>query len=303
MQKPSSTRIKGYLFALLATIAFSNVYIFSKAALNEVSLAKFWVYWFFIGAVGNLLIAFWQKSFRVLKDKPARSYRNFGILAIMEIVTTATFFISINIIENPSVTSFIGNTYMVFIIILGIVFLKEKFTRIEGIGAIITTIGAFIVGYKGGNSFSDYFIKGTGIVILNAFLAASTSIVAKTTIEKFNPEIVNLNRTIILLLAAVVFLIAQKENLQIPPTALKNIVIGSILGPITAILSVYYSFKYIEASHSSVIQGLKGAFVLVGSILFFKTLPETYQIIGGLISVFGVLTMTLSKSLLKKRTN
>tara|TARA_R110002050_G_scaffold99874_8_gene207078 strand:+ start:317 stop:568 length:252 start_codon:yes stop_codon:yes gene_type:complete len=42
---------KGYLFAAIATIAFFNIYIFSKAALNEVHLAHFGVYWFFI-AIG-----------------------------------------------------------------------------------------------------------------------------------------------------------------------------------------------------------------------------------------------------------
>ncbi len=301
MIKANPTRIKGYIFALIATIAFSNVYIFSKAALNEVSLAKFWVYWFLIGAIGSLIITIWRRSFKVLKNKPLKSYRIFGVLAIMEIVTTSTFFISINMIENPSVTSFIGNMYMVFIIILGVVFLKEKFSRIERIGAAITITGAFIVGYKGGNSISDYFIKGTSMVIINAFLAASTSIVAKKTIDKFNPEIVNLNRTVVLLLAAFVFLIIKGENLQVPPSALKNMIIGGLLGPITAILSVYYSYKYIEASHSSVIQGLKGAFVLIGSFLFFKTLPENYQIVGGIISVLGVLIMTLSKSIFKSR--
>ena len=34
-----SNTFKGYLFALIATLSFSNVYIFSKAALNEVHLA------------------------------------------------------------------------------------------------------------------------------------------------------------------------------------------------------------------------------------------------------------------------
>ena len=301
MKNIDPTRLKGYLFALIATLAFSNVYIFSKAALNEISLAKFWFYWFLIGAFGSFIIAISQRSFKALKNQPPKSFINFGILGILEIATTSTFFLSINMITNPSITSFIGNMYMVFIIILGVTFLKERFSRVERIGTAITIIGAFMVGYRGGNSLSDYFIKGTGMVILNTFLAATTSIVAKKTIERFNPVIVNLNRTVILFIAATVFLLIKGENLQIPMSALRNTIIGAILGPITAILSVYYSFKYIEASHSSVIQSLKGVFVLIGSILFFRMLPETYQIIGGLISVLGVVIMTIPKSWFKRK--
>jgi len=41
-----SPQYKGYAFSLLATVAGSTVYIFSKAALDQVSLMQFWVYWF-----------------------------------------------------------------------------------------------------------------------------------------------------------------------------------------------------------------------------------------------------------------
>ena len=41
-----SPEIKGYTFALMATVADSTVYIFRKAALDQVSLTQFGVYWF-----------------------------------------------------------------------------------------------------------------------------------------------------------------------------------------------------------------------------------------------------------------
>ena len=53
-----SNTVKGYLFALIATLAFSNVYIFSKAALNEVHLAQFGIYWCAIGVIFSLLFAY-----------------------------------------------------------------------------------------------------------------------------------------------------------------------------------------------------------------------------------------------------
>jgi hypothetical protein len=67
---------------------------------------------------------------------------------------------------------------------------------------LATNGGAFAVGYKGGSSFSEFFIPGTGtgLVLINTFLASFTSICAKRTIHKFNPSPVNFNRTFFLFL-------------------------------------------------------------------------------------------------------
>ena len=46
-----SDSVKGLLLAFVSVIAVSNVYIFSKVALNEVSLPQFGVYWFDFGKI------------------------------------------------------------------------------------------------------------------------------------------------------------------------------------------------------------------------------------------------------------
>lgn len=296
-----SDQTKGYLFALVATIGFANVYIFSKAALNEISLAQFWFYWFAIGLVLNMLFNLLNGSFRLLRGLKLKEYRSFFILGFLEIATTTTFFLSLRTIPDPAVTSFMGNMFVVFLVILGVIMLKERFSLIESIGVIITIGGAFTVGFKGGSSIKEFFIPGTGLVLVNTFLAAFTSICAKKTIHRFNPSLVNFNRTFFLFLFSVVFFLISGEELAIPFSALKNITIGAILGPFLGILFVYYSFKHIEASRSSVIQGLKGLFVLIGTFIYFGSLPSNIQLTGGLLSVVGVLVMTISKSRLERK--
>lgn len=291
-----SDRSKGYLFSLLATVAFANVYIFSKAALNEVSMPQFWIYWFAVAFGTNLLFNWRKGSLPLISKMKKADFGTFTFLGALEIITSLTFFFSIRMIPDPAITSFMGNMYVVFLIVLGVLMLGEKFTPIESIGAAVTVIGAFAVGYKGGTSFSDFFIPGTGIVLINTFMAAFSSIYAKKAIHRFSPALVNLNRSFWLFLFAIIFLLASGEPLAIPTSALKNIVIGALLGPVTAILSIYYSFKYIEASRSSVIQGLKGVFVLVGSQLYFGMFPPPIQLAGGIVSVIGVLIMTLVRA-------
>lgn len=71
--------------------------------------------------------------------------------------------------------------------------------------------------------------------------------------------------------------------------------IGALL-EFVAILTVYYSFQFIEASRSSIIQTLKGIIVLIGSYIFFGIFPLPHQLIGGLITVAGILIMTLAQA-------
>lgn len=281
---------------MIATISFSNVYIFSKAALNEVSLAQFWLYWFAIGVIFNFLFSFRNGSFKLLKGKTTKELRVFIFLGFLELATTTTFFISLRIIPDPAVASFLGNMFVVFLVLMGVVMLKERFTFIESIGVLLTIGGAFAVGYKGGSSIKELFVAGTGFVLINSFLAAFTSIIAKKAIKRFNPSLVNFNRTFFLFLFAVLYFIISDDQLSIPLSALKNITIGALLGPVTGILTIYYSFKYIEASRSSVIQGLKGVFVLIGSYVYFGSLPQRVQLVGGIVSVIGVMIMSLSKA-------
>lgn len=291
-----SDKFKGYLFALLATLAFSNVYIFSKAALNEVHLSQFGVYWFAIGLMLSVLYAAKTKKLNQIFHLTRQQYKILIILGILEILTTTSFFISINIISDPSVTSFLGNMYPVFLTVFGIIFLKEKFSFIEGIGAGVALLGAFVVSYQGGSSLKNLFIPGTTVVFINALFAATASIIVKKNVKKMTPETLNINRSSWLLLFSIIMLIANGQSLAIPVSALKNIAIGATFGPFIAILMVYYSFNYIEASRSSIVQALKGIFVLIGAWLYFHTFPLPHQVIGGVLTVAGVVIMSASKA-------
>ena len=291
-----SNTLKGYLYALIATLAFSNVYIFSKAALNEVHLAQFGVYWFAIGGFLTFLFVWKNKDLTLIKNLTKKQIKILVSLGVLEMLTTTSFFISINIISDPAVTSFLGNMYPVMVTIGGIFLLKEKFGIIEILGISLALSGAFIISYSGGTTIETFFIKGTGWVFINALFATVATLIVKVHVKNISPGLINLNRTVWLLTLSIVMLIIYKEPLAIPVSALKNIAVGAILGPFLAILTVYYSFKYIEASRSSIIQSLKGIFVLIGAYFVFKTFPLPHQFVGGMITVLGVLIMTLAQS-------
>lgn len=291
-----SNTFKGYLFALIATLAFSNVYIFSKAALNEVHLTQFGVYWFAIGTIAALGFAAKNKKHRQLKNLTGKQVRILLILGILEILTTTSFFLSINIIPDPSITSFLGNMFPVMVTLGGVFILRERFGWIEAVGVVLALSGAFLISYTGGTTLKTLFISGTGIVFVNAILATSATLVVKVHVKRLSPELLVLNRTTWLLIYSLIMFFIFGQSFSIPVSALKNIAIGAVLGPFLAIVAVYYSYTYIEASRSAIVQSLKGIFVLIGAYLFFHTFPVKHQLIGGLLTVIGVMIMTFAQA-------
>jgi len=291
-----SDTFKGYFFALLATLSFSNVYVFSKAALNEIHLIQFGFYWYAIGSLLNAAWTTWKGNFRLLGTLKWDHYRILLLLGILEILTNSTFFLSIHIIPDPAVTSFLGNLYPVFLTLGAVVLLKERFTLIESLGVALAFAGAFVISYNGSSSLSKMFIPGTLVVLINALFAATTSLVVKVYVKRLSPELITLNHNVWLLTFTAVLMVATGQSWVIPASAMANIAIGSFLGPFMGILTIYYSFRYIDASRSSIVQSMKGIVVLVGAYLYFGTLPLPHQLLGGLLTVLGVLVMAVSQA-------
>lgn len=290
-----SNTFKGYAFALIATVAYSNVYIFSKAAMEVFPLAQFGSIWYLLVTIACLLFAIFNKKIGQLKILSKKQIRVLLTLGFLEIFTTTLFYLSIYTIPDPAVTGFLGNMYPVMVMLGGIFILNERFGPIEIFGGFMALSGAFVISYTGGTTLQTIFIKGTGIVFLNAIFASTATLIVKKFVREISPEILNLNRSVWMLTFSVIMFFVLGESAAYSAPALRNTVIGAML-EFTAILTVYYSFHYIEASRSSIVQSLKGIFVLFGSFLFFHTFPAKHQLIGGLITVVGILIMTLAQA-------
>lgn len=289
-------KTKGYFFIIVGILANSNVYIFSKAALNEVHISQFGFYWFGIGLFWNLVYVLKTCKWSTFRYLPLRSAMILLVVALLELVGVTAFFTSIKIIENPAVVSFIGNVGPFFTATLGILLLKESFNRKEVIGMALVLIGAFIISYKGETSIRDLFIDGAEYAILSAFMFAVSTVVSKKQIKKLPPPLQSFSRTLILFIFAFAMMFHFNKGFSIPQNALLNITIGSIVGPFLTIFAKYNALKYTEAGRISVLGSTKGLVVMVFAFIYFGSLPVLHQIYGGIISVIGVFLISLGRS-------
>jgi drug/metabolite transporter (DMT)-like permease len=296
-----SNAVKGYLLALVSVIAVSNVYLFSKIALKEVSLPQFGVYWFGFGLLWILLYAWHQKSFNKFKDLSIKCYLVLFVLGVLEVVGTYYFFKAIHTISNPTIVSFINNIAPAFIITLSFFFLKERFNKLEFSGIVLALSGAFFISYKGSGNIENMFIDGAQYIFYSSLISAISAVIIKMKIKKIHPNILTINRSLFLLVFSIFGLYIIQQDLLISFRALKNIFIGSLLGPFLTVIAGYLALQYIPLSRKAIIGSTRGLFVLIGSYIYFGEFPRIIALIGGMITIFGVILIAFGKTKSQKK--
>jgi drug/metabolite transporter (DMT)-like permease len=284
------TANRGYLYAFIATICGSLVYLFSKAALNEISLPQFGFWWFLTAIFWNSLMAIHPRGGFSIKSFTRSDYHTLLYIGLIEIVATSSFYAAIEVSPNPAIPSFLRNLEYLFVSVLGFVLLNERYGKVALAGAILTLSGAFIISLRT-TSTDSFFTAASGLMLLSTSFYAARTITAKKHIREISPVVLAINRAIFLLLFALAFMIAGKYTFKIPAHAFINIVAGSFVGPFLTSIFQYSALRYIEASKTAIVQSTTGLFVLVGAFLIFGNLPAPIQIFGGLVSMVGVVLM------------
>lgn len=288
-------RRKGFVLAFIATLALASVYIFSKSALNKVHLFQFGFYWFLVALILNFI--FIKISGKKIYYRKYSKKERFAILinAIFETAGTILFFSAINFSKNPAIISFLVNLGPVFTLILAYFFLKERFKTGEYFGIIITLLGVLIINYSPSTSFSALFSKTTGYIVFASLFYAIAVIIAKSNIQKIEPVILSISRTIMLMLVSLFFMLYEGLSFKISIDALLFISGGAFMGPFLAILTSYYSFKYIEVSLTNIIMSTKSVLVVISSYLILHTVMHTNQLVGGAFTIAGIIIISIVK--------
>lgn len=287
--------VKGIVLAFLATLGMANVYVFSKAALLEVNFYQFQFYWFGFALVWILPYLF---ATRIIKKIPSLSKGSFitlAIIGILELGAASMLFLSIQLAENPTTISFLSNLTPIFVTMLGIRFLGERFNFVEAVGIILTIAGVILITYTRDTTIAEFFGAGSGWILVSSVFSSISIVTAKSRIKDIHPGILTLNRVVFLFVVALIAMLIRQESFTISGRATVNMAIGSLLGPFLTGLAQYSSLRYIEASRTMIIQSTRSLFVLVGSMIYLSILPQMLQLIGGLITIVGVVIMTWGK--------
>ena len=140
-------KIRGIIFGLASMTCFSVSAIMVKAAISDVPVITATFYRMVFGTIFTLGYGVASKNFsswiRPLKDKKLLGLFVFNVI----VITYGGFLLSMAAIKYISVSlaSVLGATEPIFVLLLAFLLMREKVTKREVIGTIVTLVGLFLI--------------------------------------------------------------------------------------------------------------------------------------------------------------
>lgn len=292
-----------YIGMILVTSIVGLSFIFVKVGLEYANPIDLLAHRFSVGAitVGVLWI------FGLLKFTPF-SWAKTKTLLLLSLFFPLLFFAFQAYGMEYSSASEAGIIFsavpIVTLIVAGI-FLKEKTNTLQKIGIALTILGIAYIMYRTGNISENTSFKGVVLLFLSVLSVVTYYALGK----KMSTKIPVLEITVwMTLLSFIVFnswsLIIHLQNNSLntflEPLAHKEFIWTVVyLGVLSSVLTSFltnYALSKIPASQIAVFNNLSPIIAIIGGVVILKETLHSYQIIGGILVIAGIVLAQISKS-------
>lgn len=281
----------GLVYAVLSSLFLSTGFVLAKHFLqytNPETLNTLWFGIAFIVSIAILLVRNSSKTINAFKDH----WKDGLVVGGANALAAGLWFHSINI-SGPTLTAFLVRFSTIFIIVLGILFLKEKLHLHDVAGLLIALAGAFTISFANG----DYLKVGTLVALAASLAIAVHQVLSKVYVKTIDPLMLVSLRTLytalFLLLYAAIFSKLQPFPLAQLPWLTIAITVNAVFG----FVFFYKALELLDVSKVAIIRTLDPFIVVVYVFAIFRTVPDLNEIIGGTLVVAGVLVTMYGHSI------
>jgi drug/metabolite transporter (DMT)-like permease len=288
-----SGKLKGSLIALLATICFSNVYIFSKLAMQDVSLASFGILWFGFALTYNLIFYWFFTDRTKFSSLSSKAKHKLLFIGLSELLSTSAFFLAVKVTPNPAIVSFLANTSPVFVIAISFLFLSIRYNWLSILGVFITLLGVGLINYtETGFDLTSFLNIGSVAALIFSFFYGASLVIAGKDKSIIPTSFITICRNLFLWLGFIVYHFISNNQAEYHTMSVLYMALGSFLGPFLGVYLTFKSLKFVDASITTIIGTARSLFIILGAFLFLQILPNTYELIGGSLTIVGIIIIT-----------
>jgi len=188
---------------------------------------------------------------------------------------------------DPSLAAFINRAEVPIAIFLGIVFLRERFSRLEILGMIISIAGIVVMRL----TLRFEYSTGFWLVLLGALFFGITEFVSKIAVRHVEPVVLAYLRNGMMALIYWMVFLAGGEDLGGLSRVWPGVLALGIIGPILSRMMYLLALKRVELSRVAVISQTQPVFVILIALLFLGQFPTFREILGGVLITTGSLIM------------
>jgi drug/metabolite transporter (DMT)-like permease len=275
-----------YVIAALAPVLLALVTIASKGALNHISSDWFL---FLMFSLTLPFLAPWRASTREF-FVPRAAWKDF--LGHTLCIGLAWLLYTTGVALLPAaVAVFVSRTEGIFIILLAVLFLREKFGLVLAVAAVLSFVGLALID-RGELSAGDLGSSRHGIiyVIGGALSFAAGEIFAVRALRFIAPRPLTLLRNAVLATGFLVYSLSRgaSPTLSDLTAALPWALCAAVAGPVLARVIHLHCIRFIPVSHAAIMSNTEPVFGVLLGLLVFTELPTFIQHAGALLICGGV---------------
>lgn len=243
-----------------------------------------------IASLAYLSILILQKSKLLRIDR--KDFIPFLILGLINIPMNQFLFFKSLEFTSPANVALAYALTPAFVIVIAMIFLGEKATKLKLLGIIISFGGTvFVLFEKGIDLKSDNFF-GNGLALLASLSWAVYTVLGKKYVQKYGATYTSAVTMVfgLLLYLPVFGLYGDSSEIAIVSGVdfLRIIYLGVITSGVGYALW-YYSLKKLEASKVSVFNNLQPVLTTLMAVFFFDQLITIPFLLGGILTITGVI--------------
>jgi len=298
------SRLKYIIMMLIMVVVWAFAFPLIKIGLEELSFINLTIMRFFIVCcILPFILLFKKKRFSKLHRK------DIGPIILLGFFGVIVYHLGLNYGEqfiSPAAASLIIATIPVQIVILAIIFLKEKISFIKALGVIIAMTGVVVISIwgKAESSLKIEYIYGAISVLIAALMGALYTISGKKLLNRYNGLSLTVYAMLFGSIGLIPFLnyslIEQVSNMSI--NGWFAVIFLGVFSTIIGYVIWYVALENKKASEISIFLYAIPVFSTIFSYFLFKDEITFMFVFGGVLVIAGlaIVNMRINKNTNKK---
>jgi drug/metabolite transporter (DMT)-like permease len=193
---------------------------------------------------------------------------------------------------DPGTASLLSQTSVLFSLGFGILWLRDRLSPQQAVGALLALVGVFVISFQPG----DYLRIGSLLVVASALMYALHAALTKRYSGEMDLAEFFFYR--LFFTTAVLLIVALARGVLTWP-GLRAWGLVVLVGTVDVVLSrtlYYIALRRLSMSVHTIVLTLSPVAAITWAYLFFGTLPTPLQMLGGVAIIVGVLIVSMTRT-------
>ncbi|HUW56537.1 MAG TPA: DMT family transporter [Planctomycetota bacterium] len=280
--KSSGDLRKGFLYALSGSTLISVYFITGKYCLMGFNPETFCLVWISVTAFYAFLLVVVRGRVRELRA-PRKARLSLLGVGVSTGVGLVLLYSGLKRID-PTFTAFIARSHPVMVILLGVIFLKERLRAVELLPLVLMLAGG-VIGVWGRPRDVNV---GVALASLGYVAFAFHRLFVKTASVHVRAEITVFYRAALAWVLIVVWTVATgRADFNVPGKYWLVAFVGALISPVLGNLLSFHAYRYYNLSQSALVLMIQPLLVLPIAYVFLGMLPSRQGLLGGLLILVG----------------